>query len=54
MLRYVALEALSSFETSVLTRAMQHNIPEDGIHHLLSCFLVDGFDMWVQNVQKDM
>jgi hypothetical protein len=32
-------EALSSSETSVFTRATQHNIPEDGILHMKSCHI---------------
>jgi hypothetical protein len=31
------MEALSSFETSVLTRATRHNIPEDDILHSHLC-----------------
>jgi hypothetical protein len=32
-------EALSSFETSVITRATRRNIPEDYIHHCLFIYL---------------
>jgi hypothetical protein len=35
------MEALNSSETSVLTRAMQHNILEDTIHHNLADYEVD-------------
>jgi hypothetical protein len=32
------MKALSSFESSVLTRATQRNIAEDGILHKILCF----------------
>jgi hypothetical protein len=31
------MEAICSFETSVITRAIEPNIPEDGILHTQSC-----------------
>jgi hypothetical protein len=40
------MEAISSFETPVLTRVTQRNIPEDGILHLM--FLVTLFSICLE------
>jgi hypothetical protein len=37
MLVTLMMDAISASETSVLTRATQHNIPEDGILHSHHC-----------------
>jgi hypothetical protein len=46
------MEALSSSETSVLTTATMHNIPEDAISHIAS-FKTDGIHISQKTREKE-